>query len=402
MFKRAISWVAFVMLALLVAFPAAAQSDWSLYLFNSSTQQVLRVYLDGTQQAYDLGIPAGSFTGQRSIDFSSDGNRVAFCVPVNEPNGAHSYLYIKDVASSQPLTVDMGMGDGCWVTYSEDNTQVAVGVVHYYAGATGVDTSVPPWELVVVDAATGQKLDEMNAAKAAVAQFDPEPRSYMPDVRYFNNSQIIFGAVPWGTEGFPISPAYFWQLGDDSIQSIDRWWRWGVDSLSATGELVWMELDPNFAAADPGGPMPQSNVVKLADKSGQEHVIYANPQWVLTGTHFIDNGRQLAIGELQAFDLNNPEAQQTTRWMALDRSGTVSELASGLGFSELSSAPDGYIILWASDNNIPSTLTLEYRSGRETTQLWQQQANNGISWSLLWAAPTPTADGLAAFPAVTP
>jgi hypothetical protein len=226
--------------------------------------------------------------------------------------------------------------------------------------------------------------------------FDPA-QTVMPDVRYFANNQVIFTNLLWGTDAPPMSPAYLWQLSDDSVQAIDRWWRSGLDSLPATGELVWAELDPSLPAAQPGGPVPQANVVKLADKSGEERVIYQNSDWVILGTEFIDNGRQLAIQELQASDPNQPIAQ-STRWIGLDRSGTVSELATTPGFSELAAAPDGYVILWASDSSATPTLTLEYRSGRETTTLWQQQESGGITWTLLWAAPTPTADGLQPFP----
>ena len=403
MFKRGMMLAAVIVLVLGMAFPAAAQSDWSLYLFNGVTQQVLRIYLDGTQQTYDLGIPEGNFIGQRGLDFASDGNRVAYCVPINEPNGAHSYLYIKQIDAAEPsVTVDLGMGDGCWVNYSDDNSQVAVGVVHYYPGMEGVDTSVPPWQLLVFDATSGQQLYEMNADKAAPAGFPAEPRAYMPDVRYFAGSQLIFAPRMWGTEGFPSEPAFFWHLDSDTIGPVDRWWQWGIDSLPATGELVWLELDPNLAAASPGGPMPQANTVRLANQYEEERVIYANPDWVLTETRFIDNGRQLAIGELEAMNPDEPPINQQTRWMALDRTGAVSELAGGLGFSQIAAAPDGYVLLSASDNSATPLMTLEYRSGRETITLWQQQETGGITWQLLWSAPTPTADGLQPFPVVTP
>lgn len=405
MSRRAIVLAA-VLLMLAFTVPAAAQqSGWSVYLFDSVSQHLLRVFLDGTQQTYDLGIPQGSYIGQRSLDFTSDGNRVAYCVPVNDTNGANSTLYIKDIASAEALvTVPLGIGDGCWVTYSADNAQVAVGIVRYYPGAPGdADTTLPPWQLLVFDAASGQQLYEMNAEKLAPAGLDPEPRLYMPDVRYFSNSQIIFAALPWGTEGFPISPAFFWQLGGDTVQAIDRWWRWGIDSLSATGELVWLEQDESIPVADPGGPTPRMNIVKLAGQTGDERIIYANPEWVLIDTAFIDNGRQLAIGELEAFDPATGDfSNQHTRWMALNRDGSVSELASGVGFSQILAAPDGYVLLSASSNNFPATQTLEYRSGREDTMLWQVQVENGAFWQLLWAAPTATADGLAAFPTVTP
>jgi hypothetical protein len=219
----------------------------------------------------------------------------------------------------------------------------------------------------------------------------------MPDVRYFAGNLIVFAGVAWGTEGFPTSPAYLWQTTDDSIQPVERWWRWGWDALAFTGELAWTELNPNLPAAEPGGPVPQANVVKLANDGGQESTIYANPDWVILGAKFIDAGRQLAINELQPFDMNNPEGGQGTRWIALNRDGTSSELAAPPGYSQLAAAPDGYVLLWASDNSAAPLLALDYHTGRETTTLWQQQEDMGIGWSILWSAPTQSAPGLTPF-----
>ncbi len=394
--KRVISLALILVLASILTFPAAAQPGWSLYLLNSSTQQIVRVYLDGTQQTYDLGVPGGAYLGTNEIDFTSDGGRAAYCLM---GDGGQATLTVRDLAAQSTLaSADLGSAQGCWVTYSDDNSQIAVGLMRHYPGDPGADPNLPTWQLLILDAATGNQLHELNPNDGAAA-FDPS-RAIMPEVRYFANNQIVFAGLPWGTEGFPSSPAYLWRLGDGIIQPIDRWWRWGLDSLNQTGELVWVELDPSLPAADPGGPVPQANVVKLADKSGQERTIYADPNWVLLDAKFIDNGRQLAINALQAAS-GNPGAQ-ATRWLGLDRSGNVSELATTAGFSEVAAAPDGYVILWASDASASPLLALDYHSGRETTRLWQQQASGGITWSLLWAAPTATADGLGAFPAVSP
>ena len=399
--KRVILLALVLLLAFVLTFPAAAQpSDWSVYLFDSSSQHVMRVGLDGKQQTYDLGIPSGASLDQGSIDFTADGNRVVYCTAAGAD--AHMELVVKDLinATTQPLQVNLGRAQGCWVNFNADASQVAVGIVRYYAGDTSADTSVPPWSLLVVDAATGNPLHEMNLSKGG-SIFNPT-QTIMAEVRYFANNQIIFAGLAWGTEGSPTSPAYFWQLSDESLQPIDRWWRSGLDSLASTGELVWTELDPNQPAASPGGPVPQANTIKVADKSGQERVIYASPDWVLLGTKFIDNGRQLAINELQGADANAIPGNQPTRWIALDRTGTASQLATTIGFSQILPAPDGYVILWASDNTATPILTLDTYSGREKTTLWQQQANNGGNWTLLWSAPTATADGLAAFPTVNP
>jgi len=321
-----------------------------------------------------------------------NGKRVVYCTAAGADG--HMELVVKDLvgANTQPTQVNLGRGQSCLVNFSDDASQIAVGLVRYYAGDTTADTSVPPWSLLVIDTATGKLLHEMNLSKGG-SLFNAA-QTIMPEVRYFANNQIIFAGLLWGTDGAPSSPAYLWQLSDESLQPIDRWWRSGLDSLTSTGELVWTELDQSRPAAQPDGPIPQANVIKLADKSGQERTIFTSPDWVLLSAKFIDNGRQLAINEVQGVDQN--------RWIALDRSGTSSQLATTSGFSQILSAPDGYVILWSSDNSANAVLTLDYYSGREKTTLWQQQASGGINWTMLWSAPTATADGLAAFPMVNP
>ncbi len=402
MSRRWIILAVAVLLVVSVTAPAAAQDPaWSLYLLNGRTNQLIRIFLDGTQQPVDLGLPADTYVGAASIDFSNGGSRAAYCVSTSQA-GAGATLTIKDMTgTSAPVAVDLGKTDGCWVNFGEDGEQVAVGVVRHYAGDPNADASVPAWELLVFDATTGQSVAAMNPTKAAAIGFDPN-RTIMPQVRYFANGQIVYAGVQWGTDGSPSSPAYFWQLSDDSLQSIDRWWRWGLDSLPATGELVWVELDSSLPAADPGGPLPQGNLVKLADKSGDAHTIYTDSSWVIMGTQFIDSGRELAISELQGFDPDNPMNSQSTRWIALARDGSIRELVTSLGFSQLVPAPDGYVYLRASDNSASPLLTLEYHSGGNSVQLWQQQTQGGMSWSILWSAPTPSASDLAAFPEVTP
>ncbi len=408
MHKRRMTLAAFALLAVvlfavLLTAPAAAQSNWSLYLLDGMTQQVVRVSLDGTQQVIDLGLPPGAYIGRQSVDFTADGNRVATCTITDADDGAHITLSARDVGSASALfSADLGKSDGCWIKYNADGSQIAAGIVRHYAGDPNADPTVPTWELLVFDAATGQQRYEMNPVKGG-ANFDAG-RTLMPETRYFAGDLIVFAGRPWGTEGFPVSPAFLWQLTTDTLQPVDRWWHWGWDSLAYTGELAWTELDPNLPVADPGGPVPQANIVKLADDSGSERTIYANPDWVILGTQFIDNGRQLAIQELQGFvpDANGNPGNQVMRWVALGRDGAVSQLASTLGFSELVAAPDGYALLTASDNSATPVLTLEYHTGREATTLWQYQATGGVTWSILWAQPVPTDSGVQPFQAVSP
>src|SRR5215213_427470 len=121
--KRVITLALIILLALVLTFPAAAQpSDWSVYLFESTSQQLTRVYGDGTQQTYDLGLVADSYVGQSAIDFGPDGNRVGYCVSANTPDGARATLIVRDItnASTQAVNLDLGIAQGCWVKFNAD------------------------------------------------------------------------------------------------------------------------------------------------------------------------------------------------------------------------------------------------------------------------------------------
>jgi hypothetical protein len=400
MLKRIILLAALLLLALAFSCPAAAQPNWSLVLFDSVSQGLLRVSLDGTHTPIDLGLPAGSIINQQSVDFSADASHVAYCATTNQTDGAHAALYAREVSGSAPLfNADLGKSDGCWIKYSRDGSQIAAGVVHHYAGDPNADPNVPAWELLVFDAISGQQLHEMNPTKQP-ASLDAT-RTIMPEVRYFAGDLIVFAGLAWGTEGSPVSPAYLWQTSSDALQPVDRWWRSGWDTLAFTGELTWVELNPDLPAAEPGGPVPQANVVHLASDSGDEISIYKESDWVILDTKFIDDGRQLAINELQGYSAGSDPGSQLNRWIALNRDGTVTQLATTLGFSQVVSAPDGYAIFQASDNSATPVLTLEYHTGRETTTLWQQQASGGVSWSILWSQPVSTDASLRPFQAIT-
>ena len=95
--KRMILLALIMTLALVLTFPAAAQgNDWSVYLFDKASRQIIRIYLDGRQKTYDLGLPSGEYvSGRVSIDFSPDGNRVAYCT--NAEADAHSELVVRDI-----------------------------------------------------------------------------------------------------------------------------------------------------------------------------------------------------------------------------------------------------------------------------------------------------------------
>lgn len=387
--------------------PAQAQSadNWYAFLYNGITRQLLRVGMDGSSTMFDLGVGPNVFLGGQDMAFSPDGSRVAYCANRANPDSPQgdTVVVVRDLAAgANIMELPLGGSIGCRVTrsgFNADASQVAVGVVRYYPNAPDMDTSGPIWRLAVVDVASSSIVAELNSESPVVGAAGVAPNvAMLPDVRYFDGSQVIFAEVPWGIGGAPEWNAFIWQSGAGTLQldTTGRWGKSGVSFLAATGELVWLDNDPNLPASTPGGPIPTFNVVKLADRGGVEKVIYQNGEWVLVNTQFINGGAQLGVLLLSTFDAENP-GQQQSRWIALGRDGAVSELAAGTTFSQLAGAPGGAVLfeLAFSADFTQQSFTLSL-IGEQNTVLWQA---DDPGWEFASATPVASSADLPPFPA---
>ena len=411
--RRIVLGVVLCLTLVLAAAPADAQelSDWSVYLFNSANPQLVRAYADGTQVEYDLGLPAGVYLNPFDMAFTRDGNRLAYCMqlPPSDPSAGQpsSQVVIRDLVNAVDLQiVDLGPVMGCRLsTFSADDTQLAAGTINYFPGMPDAPVDVPVWQLFVIDVASGQPVDLINSNSSPLFQSEPVARgAFLPDARYFDNNQIVFSLMPYGTEGLADYPSYVWQLADGSVSEIAYWGKTSIDSLS-TGELIWVDYDDSLAAGQPGGPMPTFNVVKLADKTGQSRTIFASTDWIPFRAIFINDGREILIQLLQPFDPNSPVMAQGTRFVALDRSGNVRELDAFISFAEPAPVPGGYVMLWSEDTGgtAPPPLHLNDYSANGVDEIWSITSDNmGVSWSIVWSPPTAVDLGgdVQSFPAV--
>ena len=56
-----------------------AEEDWSAYVFNGNTGELVQVKADGTQAVSALGLDVGTFVSSYDMTFTQDGSRLAFC-----------------------------------------------------------------------------------------------------------------------------------------------------------------------------------------------------------------------------------------------------------------------------------------------------------------------------------
>ncbi len=181
--------------------PVRAGGDWFGYVFNSQTQELLRVHLDGRAETVPVTFDEGAYLGAYEMTFSPDGSYLATCsVSGAADSTQHTTLAVWKMetldtnTATQLYQVDMGSPVGCLVGHpgiNQENTLLAVGLVNYFPGDPNADTTLPPWSLQVFDLNTGELRYELNQTTPGFSQIPGwENAALMPDVVYFDNDLI--------------------------------------------------------------------------------------------------------------------------------------------------------------------------------------------------------------------
>jgi hypothetical protein len=393
--------------------PNTTSGDWSAYVYNSRAGELVRVLADGTQTSYTLGLANDSYMSSYDMSISDDGTRAAFCQTIYQPESPISTakLLVRDIAAqTNIIDLDLGSSEGKTCSMGRRalvGNLLAVAVMNYTPFAQNPDTSQPQWQVMIIDATTGETVKEINANENPVTadeRFDPE-RMTLPVIIRFTGTEVFFTFVPYGSDGFYETPAFVWHLDDDSIDAIDYWGRMGFD-ISASGEMIYPDNDPNLPVGTPMGPTASFNVLRLVD-GGEPRTIYHVPDWLIANSRFINHGQQIAVMMFPSFD---PEASEGTpqgaiRWISIDRAGNVTELFETPYYAEVMPAPNGYVVLKQEYENGDfqrGSFTLEYVANGSSNVLWRSGETGDANWELVWSAPTTMAEGLAAFPTFTP
>jgi hypothetical protein len=384
-------------LALLWSSPAAAQdsSAWQIYLYNTNLKQLIGVNAAGEQFNYALNLPEQSYLSPYDMAFTSDGKQVAYCLSTYDQvtDGTNNTVIIADIASATTLMqVNLSPSNGCQVSkWNEDGTQIAVGLVRFPFGTPDpAAMQRPDWQLLIIDAATGQAVQQFDPSTSPVLSGSGEgARAYMPRVMAWDADRLVFKLIPWGTEAGSGLPAYTWLRSTGELVESPAWGNTGADSLP-TGELIWLELDPAIASGEPGGPLPVANVLRLADASGEARTIYVSPAWILLDSRFVSDGAYILLTLLEPFNPAAPETPQSLRLVLLGRDGVSVELGTYPSFVQAMAAPGGYVILSASaaDGSAPPVISYQYFVDGALVTQWDQVSDNfGVSWGIAWTPP---------------
>ena len=383
-----------------------------VYLSQNQTHTLLRVSLaDGSSQEVSLDEPTDNSVWVGNLSFSDDGLLVAYCAQDRISDELANYrLVIRDIEAEETIR-ESGFGavDGCQVSaFSEDATEVAVGIV-YNTPAMGIvnHPNQPDWELQinsVYDAGITHILREGDANAPDYESMTEdfwfsEGISAMTRAVYFSDTEILFTAFPYiGRDGPLKIPAHRWNLQTGEINPVEGLTQLGADYLPETGETVYAEVDEAFPAAQPVGPMPLANTIRIND-NGDIRTIYRNSEYVIATTGFINGGRQIAAMLIGAWDENNPGEIAASRYEIINRDGSLGQVSSNFfNYNQMVGTADGMVLLSLIELGIEGhEYQLVHYVDGEMRTIWSAASDRNQSYDFVWASPMPVADGLAIF-----
>jgi hypothetical protein len=405
---RVLSLSALLLVLMGVVAPAVAQevSPWRVVLYNSATRELLAVGADESTTVYDLGLPDQVYISSFDMAFNADASQVAYCAQVVNADGSASngIVTLRDLASATNVwQVDLGPTSGCQVSQWSADGLLAVGLAHFVFGTPDpAAIQLPGWQLFLLDASSGARVASLDPSGVPAELLDVEvgARVFMPRTRALTGSAATFWLIPWGTEAGTGLPAFIWDLVTGAITPAPDAGKSGYDALP-NGESIWLDIDPALPLGEPGGPLPQANVVRLRESGGEPRTIYAtDAQWVLYGTRFVNGGQQVAVSMFAAFDPASQEMGQASRLVLVSRNGTSAVVGEYTSFMSAAAIPGGVAVLWAEDTGgtAPPNIYLDAFVGDTVSTLWQLVSDNmGVSWEIARTPAVVPAEGLVPF-----
>jgi hypothetical protein len=236
--------------------------------------------------------------------------------------------------------------------------------------------------------------------------------SPMPDVIDYSVTRIIFVAYPFvGRDGPPAVPAFAWNLTNNELTPLEGLDNVGSTYLSATEEIAYPYLNEAFPAAQPMGPVPLANEIRITDASGTR-TIYRDSENVVTNLRFVNGGRQISAMLIPAADPNGQMEPMPARYILINRDGTVENLNSAsTNFVQLFSTNNGFGVLKIEQQQLPENRfvnfhqILTYTNGN-LVEVWEfmpevvPPETGQIYMELLWSSPLYAAPNLQPFTAI--
>lgn len=383
-----------------------------VYLLQNQTNKLIRISLsDGTSQEFSLGLPEDASSYVQRLSFSDDGRLVAFCANDRvSDNLVTRRLVIRDIERQETIREShFGNVEGCEVSaFNGDASEVAVGLVYNSPIMNAINfPNQPDWQLQINSVYESAIIRILSEGDANAPDYESmkddfwfdDGISAMTRVVSFTEDEILFTAYPYiGRDGPLQVPAHRWDLQTGAVTPIDGLTKLGASYLPETGEVVYPELDESFDAAQPVGPMPLANTIRVND-NGEIRTIYRNSDYVIASTTFINGGRQIGVMLIGGWDENNPNEVAASRFEIINRDGSPGQLSSiFFTYNQMRGTADGMLVLSLTQLGIDNNdyQLVHYVDGEMRT-VWSATMPRNQGLDLVWSAPMLVVEGLPAF-----
>jgi hypothetical protein len=384
-------------------------NEWFVYLYNSTTDALMRVGADGSQTMYSLGLE-DVLASTYELSFNEDGTRVAFCKrDYNESTGIVAFtLIVRDIVSqTNLLEYDLGASTGKTCSLGRQgyvNDRIAVAVMNYSAFDTNPDTSQPMWQIMLIDVTTGALISQLDSSTNAVPYAGAYEGAQLPLIQHSTGTDIYFMFAPFGGDGPQSFPAFVWHTENGSIEAVEYWGLIGMSALD-TGEIALPAYDPALPAGNTGGPMEIYNVVQVVGSDSTPRNIYQTADYLISRVQFINNGQQIAVLEYPSFEPGQPtDSIPPQHWIAIDRAGNVTELLTFDYMTEIQPAPNGYVAFeqtFLDEAFTQGHFVLSLVQDGVSTTLVELDTTDRAVWSLAWSMPSTSDTDLPPFPTLS-
>lgn len=401
---------------------------WSVWLFTNGDKTdmtidqplFVRVFEDGVTKEYAPDIPEGTFLQFPRFGFSSDGNWMAYCTTTSDPFHVDLHIVSTDDGASTtanntqlPITYPLDTAVNCLsIAFAEENDiTLAVSVQNNIVGNETPSAAPPEWEILIFDlqsVSPGQRLTAVSPGITALASFPSEEVPPLPEIRYYDDNNVIFTLMPQG--GYYDIPihGYLWETTSGVVKDMPSYNSRFTESLKIFDEssqtfyteTLWTQVDQTFPITtiqQPPGTehlVTPSNVVMYDNDHGAGYPVFTQSDGVWQSV-FINNGRHIAL------------MTHSSGVMALDRTGVLHDLPVDVDAAwTLAGVRDGYVFLTMSTD--PITTQMLYHTVHEeataltvqTQTIWQNSEYQG--WQIVWHSEMPVMPDLPYFTSITP
>lgn len=375
---------------LLLALPIVAQdeNEWSVWMWNNSTQELMRVYEDGSRLIVPIRLPYGYIIDDYYYwyfpEFTRDGRYMTICARI----GADNTVFVYDLMNgSQVAYFNFTYAHSCYAVFDETGTRLAIGLAWW----------LDEWfwhvnsRMIVLEIGTGRVLSELRPGRR-----HPDTSEWFPFVGYpvtFEGDIVHFDEVPY--EGR--TRVWEWNIKQGTFSEMVNYPHpisyLQSRHLLGIGERIELEVNTELEYEQTYGlgAGHKPNVINVLGNDGNRTPILYSPTSDIRAISFIDNGRKIAL-------LTRRDWENVGWTHYLDRNGGLFALPPEIQqyrvTEELYGTADGFVLFREPEDGLDDLIHYRFEDDDLISSVLWQAETSDETWDVVWVTPLEGEPGL--------